>query len=409
MATISVPAPDRRVSALILLVGLVVFLNYVDRGAIAIAAPLLKNELHLSATRFGLAVSAFFWVYAPIQYIVGWLCDRYCVYRALAVGLAIWALSTFLTGFVGGLAGLVVLRIFLGLGESVTFPGGSKVIARHVPPEQRGYANSLMAAGIALGPALGTLAGGTITAFFGWRPMFWIFGLLTLFWLVPWLVTARGLPAFTSRRTEQQVAAGTLLRQPAMWAMGIGHFTTTYGHYFILTWLPLFLVQSHGFTISQMTLFATLAYVAQGASAFFFGWLSDVLVRSGRSEAMVRRGLMIGGMSGMGLAILLLADATSPAAILSLLTLYGVGAAPVGTNLYAIAQMFAGPRASGSWIGVQNATGNFSGIISPIITGMIIDATHSYWSAFVLTAAVCGLGALWFAFAVPKIEQIALD
>ena len=111
----------------------------------------------------------------------------------------------------------------------------------------------------------------------------------------------------------------------------------------------------------------------------------------------------------MGLAILLLATATSPAAILSLLIFYGIGAAPCSINLYAIAQMFAGPRASGSWIGVQNATGNLSGIISPIITGMIIDATHSYWSAFILTAAVCGAGALWFAFGVPKIEQVALD
>jgi len=409
MATISVAAADRRVSALILLVGFVVFLNYVDRGAIAIAAPLLKNELHLSATRFGLAVSAFFWVYAPIQYIVGWLCDRFCVYRALAVGLAIWALSTFLTGFIGGLASLVILRVFLGLGESVTFPAGSKIIARHVPTEQRGYANSLMAAGIALGPALGTLAGGTITAFFGWRPMFWIFGLATLFWLVPWLLTARELPAFGSRNSEPRVAAGKLLRQPAMWAMGIGHFTTTYGHYFILTWLPLFLVQSHGFTISQMTLFATIAYLAQGAAAFFFGWLSDRWVRSGRSEAAVRRGMIAGSLAAMGLAILLLAFATSPAAILSLLVFYGVGAAPCSINLYAIAQMFAGPRAAGSWIGVQNATGNLSGIIGPIITGMIIDATHSYWSAFILTAAVCGAGALWFAFGVPKIEQVALD
>jgi MFS family permease len=413
MATISASASaspsDRRASVLILLVGLVVLLNYVDRGAIAIAAPLLKGELHLTATKFGLAVSAFFWVYAPIQYIVGWLCDRYCVYRALAAGLAIWALSTFFTGFVGGLASLVVLRVLLGLGESVTFPAGSKLIARHVPSEQRGYANSLMAAGIALGPALGTLAGGTITAFFGWRPMFWIFGLLTLLWLMPWLATAKALPAFAFRQTEQRVAAGKLLKQPAMWAMGIGHFATTYGHYFILTWLPLFLVQSHGFTIARMTLFATIAYLAQGASAFLFGWLSDYWVRSGWSETKVRRGMMIGSLAVMALTILLLAAAMSPAAILSLLILYGVAAAPCSINLYAIAQMFAGPRASGSWIGVQNATGNMSGIVSPIITGIIIDSTHSYWNAFILTAAVCAAGALWWAFGVPKIEQVALD
>ena len=183
---------------LVLLLGLAVLLNYVDRGAIAIAAPLLKPELGLSATEFGLAVSAFFWVYAPIQYFVGWACDRWCVYRLLAAGIALWAVSTMLMGLAGGLASLVVLRLLLGLGESITFPGASKVIARHVAPEQRGIANSAIAMGIALGPVVGTLAGGLIVASYGWRPMFVIFGGLTLFWIIPWLKAARRLPSFST-------------------------------------------------------------------------------------------------------------------------------------------------------------------------------------------------------------------
>ena len=105
MATRAIGRPGVTAWIVILIFGAVLF-NYVDRGAIAIAAPLLKPELGLSATQFGLAVSAFFWVYAPLQLGIGWAMDRWCVYRLLAAGVALWALSTFLTGFVGGLPGL---------------------------------------------------------------------------------------------------------------------------------------------------------------------------------------------------------------------------------------------------------------------------------------------------------------
>src|SRR3954453_16684839 len=182
-------------AALIFLLGAAVFLNYVDRGAIAVASPLMKGELGLSATAFGIAVSAFFWVYAPVQLVICWLCDRLPVYKLMAGGIVLWAASTVLMGFAGGFLSLLVLRIMLGVGESIAFPGSSKIIARHVPADRRGLANAAVAAGIALGPAVGTLAGGLIVAQWGWRPMFFAFGIATLIWLVPWQRTVRALPA----------------------------------------------------------------------------------------------------------------------------------------------------------------------------------------------------------------------
>ena len=123
---------------LTLLLGALVLLNYVDRGAIGIAAPKLKDELGLSATAFGIAVSAFSWIYAPAQLAVGWLSDRFCVYRLVAIGLAIWSFATFLTGFADGLMLLITLRLVLGIGEGVAFPSASKIIARHVAGESGG-------------------------------------------------------------------------------------------------------------------------------------------------------------------------------------------------------------------------------------------------------------------------------
>src|SRR3954447_12912881 len=165
--------------ALVLMLGAAVFLNYVDRGAIGIAAPRMKDELGLSEEAYGVAFSAFFWIYAPVQLFAGWLCDRFSVYKLMVLGILLWAGSTLLMGLVGGFASLLVLRVMLGVGESISFPGSSKIIARHVPPDRRGIANAAVAAGIALGPAAGTLAGGLILSHAGWRPIFVVFGIVT--------------------------------------------------------------------------------------------------------------------------------------------------------------------------------------------------------------------------------------
>src|SRR5690242_14255600 len=155
--------------SLVFLLGAAVFLNYVDRVAICIAAPKMKDSLGLCEEAYGIAFSAFFWIYAPVQFFAGWLCDRFSVYRLMALGILLWAGSTLLIGFAAGFASLLVLRIMLGVGESISFPGSSKIIARHVPPERRGIANAAVATGIALGPAAGTLAGGLILGQWGWR------------------------------------------------------------------------------------------------------------------------------------------------------------------------------------------------------------------------------------------------
>jgi len=408
MATVAERAGSRITNALIFLLGASVFLNYVDRGAIAVGAPLMKGELGLSATAFGIAVSAFFWVYAPIQLFAGWLCDRFSVYKLMSGGIVLWAGSTLLTGFAGGFLSLLVLRIMLGVGESIFFPGSSKIIARHVPAERRGVANAAVAAGLALGPAVGTLAGGLMVASFGWRPMFFVFGVLTLVWLAPWRRLVQQLPSTGHLDSGARVPVEKLLGKWPLWSMAIVHSLGNYPFYFLLAWLPLFLVQSRGFTITQMTLLATLGYAVQAVCALAYGHFSDLWTRSGRSEAACRRWMMVVSQIAAAAAVFGLAFAHSAVAIGALLCLAGAATASLSLNLYAVAQMFAGPRASGTWVGMQNAFGNSSGILQPIITGVIIDRA-GYTSAFYVTAGVAAFGAMWWAAGVPKIEPVELD
>ena len=395
-------------NALILLLGAAVFLNYVDRGAIGIASPLMKSDLGLSEEAYGVVFSAFFWIYAPVQMSAGWLCDRFSVYKLMAWGILLWAGATLLMGFAGGFLSLLVLRIMLGVGESISFPGSSKIIARHVEPERRGVANAAVATGLALGPAVGTLAGGLILQSWGWHAIFFTFGFVTLLWLLPWQQTVRALPTTGHLDEGQRVPLGSLLTKWPLWSMSIVHTLGNYCFYFLLAWLPLFLTKSRGFSIGEMTLLATLGYAVQGACALGYGHFSDWWTRSGRSEAACRRWMMVASQLLAAASILGLAFAHDAVTIGILLCLAGAASAALSLNLYAVAQMFAGPRASGTWVGVQNAIGNVSGIVGPIVTGIVVQRA-GYNSAFVLTAVIAAIGAAWWAVGVPKIEQVDLD
>lgn len=392
---------------LVALLGAAVFLNYVDRGAIGIAAPLMTAELRLDPEAFGLVLSAFFWVYAPVQLVVGWLCDRVSVYRLMAAGVLLWAAATFATGFVGGLASLMVLRVLLGVGETIAFPGASKIITRHVPPERRGMANAALSLGIALGPAAGTLAGGLILAAHGWRAIFIAFGLVTLLWLAPWFGTTAKLERSATPEREAVPVVALIGKWP-LWSMSIAHIASNYVFYFLLGWLPLFLVNSRGLAITEMTYLATLGYAAQAVAALGFGLLSDSWTRAGRPEALMRRWMMILGQLAAGLAVLGIAFARGPLELGLLLCLAGVATGALSLNTYAVAQMFSGPRAAGTWVGIQNAIGNTSGIFGPIVTGIIVKQL-GYTTAFAVTAAVAIAGAAWWIAGVPAIREVELD
>lgn len=392
---------------LVLMLVAAVFINYVDRGMIAVAAPLIKDEMALSATQFGIAVSAFFWIYGPAQLLVGWMVDRFNTERLLAGGVALWGGATAATALVGGLAPLVALRMLLGLGESVAFPASSKLIARDVPAAHRGSANAGIGAALAFGPAFGTLAGGLLMATYGWRAMFALFGIATLLWLLPWRRFMQRPAAVRDAGPELPFA--TILSRPTLWAQCAGHFTSNYGFYFLLSWLPLYLTKVRGFSIAEMASIAALTFAVQGVSALLSGWSTDRIIARGGSAPIVRKAMMVIGhvVAAAGTIAIVLVETRGATIAWLLVTGAAIGINSVG--VYLIGQTFAGPRAAGRWIGVQNFIGNFSGIIGPIVTGMMIDASGGYLGAFALAAAISAVGAICWGLILPRIEPIDWD
>lgn len=392
---------------LVLMLVAALFINYVDRGMIGIAAPLIKAEMALSATEFGVAVSAFFWIYGPAQLLVGWAVDRFNAERLLASGVVLWGGSTAAMALANGLAPLVALRMALGLGESVAFPASSKLIARDVPPAHRGSANAGIGAALAFGPAFGMLAGGLVMAAYGWRAMFALFGLATLLWLLPWRRFMRESSA-SADATATELPFATILGHRTLWATCVGHFTSNYGFYFLLSWLPLYLTSVRGFALTEMATITALTFAVQGVVALIAGWGSDRLVAQGASAPTVRKVMMVVGHVGGAIGILGIVMVESRAATVGWLLFTGGTMGINSVGVYLIGQTFAGARAAGRWIGMQNFIGNFSGIIGPIVTGVIVDAS-GYGGAFYLTAGVSAFGALCWIFLLPRIEPIDWD
>ncbi len=387
------------------LLGLSALLNYMDRGALSIAAPVLKDELGLSPVRLGELLSAFFWTYACAQTLAGWMVDRLNVNWILTAGFVVWSAATALTGVAHTFTMLLALRLLLGLGESVAFPSYSRIIAYNVPEQNRGFANSAVSAGQMLGPGLGILFGGMLLARYGWRPMFVILGLSSLLWLVPWLLSMPSSHHARSGHDAAGPAIHELLRQRSLWGSCVGLFCLNYVNYFLITWLPYFLVRERNFTLREMATLAGVAYIASACCALLAGRLSDRWVSTGASPSLVRKTFTAGGLALSGI-FLGFAGVGGISVCAGALILGVIFFAVCASNVWSITQTLAGPAAAGRWTGLQNFVGNMAGVVAPMLTGWILNRTGEFYWAFVVTVGVAMVGVASWVLLVGRVEPV---
>jgi ACS family D-galactonate transporter-like MFS transporter len=392
-------------SRVLVLLFLSVFINYIDRSNLSIAAPLIKDELGISASQLGILLSAFFWTYSCCQLLSGWLVDRFDVKWVFAAGFFLWSSATAVTGLVHSLALLTVVRVVLGIGESVAYPGYSKIVAMHCPEGRRGFANSIIAAGLALGPSFGLLFGGTLVAHYGWRPFFVALGSVCLLWLEPWLRWMPATDMATLSGRKDGPGMREILRQRSAWGTCICLFCANYFLYFMVTWLPFYLLRERHFSMAEMAKIGGGFFLLAALSASLCGWLSDRWIRSGGTPTRVRKTFMVAGAVGSG--IFLLGGVVAPRGLSPLLLLlaglsFGLGS----SNLWAITQRLAGPQAVGRWCGLQLFIGNSSGIVAPAVAGSLLDRTGHFFWPFLIVALFLWMGALSWIFIVGPIEPV---
>jgi MFS family permease len=388
-------------------------INYMDRIALSIAAKPIATEFHLSAISMGYLFSSFIWSYALFLLPMGVLIDRYGTKRMAAVGIFVWSAATALTGAASSFGALLMARLVMGAGESSSNPVGAKVIRQWIPANERGVITSLFNSGSYAGPAICSAMLGSLVAVFGWRVSFVIAGAIGFVWLLCWLAffnspeKARWLKPqerekiLREREVKSTVTTdsesrglASLIKTPTLWGLALAQGCNVYTQYLFLTWLPSYLQETRHFSLGKTGLFAAMPYAVSVVLCILAGRLSDIyLKKSGVGTGRRRNAVALAMLTGA--VILVVPFTTSIYALLAVfsITLTGI-ASTTSLNFALLNDLMPSSRDVGKAMAFVVVGGNIFGMIAPIATGYVIDATGSYDWAFGIAGLLLLLGAV---------------
>ena len=275
-------------------------INTIDRAALSVANPLIREDMHLSIAQMGLLLSAFLWAYAFAQLPTGALIDRLGPRRLLAIGLAVWSTAQLVCGLVTSAAQFAVARVLLGIGEAPNFPAGGRVVRDWFHLRQRGMATGVFNSASYIGTGIAAPLLTLLMLSFGWRWMFAIMGVLGLGAAVLWYALYRDPDqmALTAEENRYRTAGDApekagkvtfaewraLFRCRTTWGMILGYFGIIYVNWLFNAWLPGYLEMARHMSIRMTGLVAAVPYAFAVAGSLSGGWLADKLMARGRSR-----------------------------------------------------------------------------------------------------------------------------
>ena len=415
----------RRRWGIALLLGFGVLVNYFDRVNLSVSQNALHTSFGISTVMFGYLLSAYNWSYAACQLPSGLLLDRFGVKVVGRIGTILWSVASFAAAISTGVWGFFAARLLLGIGEAPTFPGNAKAVGYWFPEKERSLATAMFDAAAKLASAIGVPLIGILLLRFGWRWSFAFTGLISLLYFVAfyafyrnpsedaWLTSAeREFIVRGGAQPEDRVkAAGGaplayLLRQREVIGIALGFAAYNYSFYFLLTWLPGYLLSELRVDLLHSVLYTSVPWMfATFTNVFVGGWLADALIQRGWNAVRVRQAILIGG-TAFGLGIFGAGYAKTPGVALFWISICigGLSAAsPIG---WSIPSLIAPRESVGTLGGIMNFCSQLSGIAAPIITGYIVQATHSFFAAFAAAAAFLVVGIAGYVFLLGPMTPI---
>jgi MFS transporter, ACS family, D-galactonate transporter len=368
-----------------------IVISYVDRGNLSIAAPAIMRDFRIDPGTMGVLLSSFFWTYAAFQIPAGLLVDRVGIRRAYTAGFLVWSLASASISLSRGTGDVVAMRLVLGLAESIGPLASMSFIRNNFAGKEQGLPTSIYIAGQNIGPALGALLGTILLDRFGWRTMFALTGLGALIWLPCWLLATPPAAARPKATPEtlplhRDGLWRLVLRGRTFWAMSLCILLSSYYWYFVLTWVPSYLVLSRGFDTLGMGRVISTALFTMAAVNVMAGFAADRLaVRHGVFR--VRLSFAIAGYVGTA-AVLLLLVISDRAWVVPLLT-FSMCATGIGnSNFWAISQHVPPANTVGRSVGYLNTLSQISGAAAPVVTGWLLGP-NKHFAPAILVAGIC--------------------
>lgn len=381
---------DARHWAVIALLCTAFMVAYFDRQnlSFALSDSSFKSYFQLTDKSRGLLNSAFFWSYAALQIPAGWFVDRYGVKRPFAIGFALWSLLAGCTAFAGSAVQLFLLRFALGAGEAVNTPAGMRWIRLNVPDHKHGFVMGLYQAAAKIGPAIGAPLTVWLMLTYGWRAMFMILGFGALLWLIPWFLLVRNDDPATDSHTARPatvplVPFGRLFQSRILWGIIIGTFCYNYFNYFCLTWLPAYFAESRHLSLQSTGWFTGWSYWGFAVVSIAVGLAADRLIASGRSAVATRKAFIIAGFLVASTELIGAASSSNRVALFfAIFSLSGLGLAT--GNYWALSPAVLPAAPIARLAAIQNMAASLPGILAPILTGWLKQATGGYSAPMLL-------------------------
>lgn len=380
--------------------------NYVDRQALSILAPVIQRDFHIGDNQYAMIVEAFLLCYAVAYLLSGNIVDWIGARVAEAGFLIWWSAASILTAVTGGFASLLLVRGMLGLGEPGNFTAGAKVASKWFAPSERGVAVGMYSMGGTIGAAIAAPLVAFLAIGYGWRLPFVVIGVAGLILAAAWFLVYREPAMRAEPETEQRTSLRRLWkplsRSHGFWAILVARVLTDPVWYFYLFWFPKYLEERRGMSLREIGTWLWVVFVAADLGALAGGLISARVVKSGRTPVRARLWVMGGAMIVIFSAFLtprlpsdaLVLTAASATAFAHMAWMTNATTLPI--DLF--------PR---SYIGsIQGAIGSaasFAGFLSTAVVGMlVVHVGYQPIFTFLGVLYVVALGVLLFVLYRPK-------
>ncbi len=393
-----------------------ILVSYVDRGNLSVAAPWMMHDFRITPATMGVILSAFLWTYSAFQIPAGAIVDRFGIRFSYAAGFLVWSLASASIAFSRSSGDVIGLRAVLGMAEAIAPLASISFIRNNYAGKDQGLPTSIYLAGQPIGPALGALVGSILVDRFGWRMMFAITGLCGMVWLPFWLLVAPSKRARHAPNGQQSDPPGAATgleegRQPDLrveaaytpapprswtwrmlllnrtfWIMSLCIAMASYFWYFVLTWVPSYMILSRGFSTLAMGRVVSAALFIMGGVNVVGGWAADKLA--------ARIGVFPARMwfAGMGYAatgvVLLLLVTPSRFWALPILTVALCGTGIGNSSFWAISQHVPPENMVGRTVGYLNTVAVAAGGLASIITGLLLGP-QKHFGVAIFVAGLC--------------------
>lgn len=413
--TLAKPARIKKIQTLTLvLLFLAGIVNFLDRSSLSVAGEAIRGEMGLSATEFGFLLSAFSLSYGLAQLPSGILLDRYGPRLVLGAGVIFWSLMQGLTGMVNSFSHFILLRIGLGIGEAPFMPAGVKSITDWYVQKERGTALGIFNSSTVIGQAIAPPILVTMQILWGWRTMFAIIGVLGILVGICWYAWYRNRAQFAFQPDERAYLSAPVTPRPTLrfgewsalfkrrttWGMILGFSGVNYTGWLYIAWLPGYLQAQQGFSLAKTGWVSAIPFLAAAVGMWVNGLVVDALAKKGYDLAKTRKTAIVVGLLLSALGTLLVVQSSSPAEAVTFISLALFCVHFAGTSAWGLVQVMVSESKVASVAAIQNFGSFVFASFAPIVTGWIVDKTHSFNLALVVAACVTFVGAMCYLFIV---------